>query len=53
MYPIIIGIAGGSGSGKTTFAQNLKKNLKMKLQFYLTTFTIKIMMNLLLKKEKN
>ena len=25
MYPIIIGIAGGSGSGKTTFAQNLKK----------------------------
>lgn len=24
MYPIIIGIAGGSGSGKTTFAQNLK-----------------------------
>lgn len=26
MYPIIIGIAGGSGSGKTTFAQNLKKD---------------------------
>lgn len=25
MYPIIIGIAGGSGSGKTTFSQNLKK----------------------------
>ncbi len=25
MYPIIIGIAGGSGSGKTTFAQNLAK----------------------------
>lgn len=25
MYPIVIGIAGGSGSGKTTFAQNLKK----------------------------
>ena len=25
MYPIIIGIAGGSGSGKTTFAQNIKK----------------------------
>lgn len=24
MYPVIIGIAGGSGSGKTTFAQNLK-----------------------------
>jgi len=26
MSPIIIGIAGGSGSGKTTFAQNLKKD---------------------------
>ena len=25
MQPIIIGIAGGSGSGKTTFAKNLKK----------------------------
>lgn len=28
MYPIIIGIAGGSGSGKTTFAQNLKKEFE-------------------------
>ena len=28
MYPIIIGIAGGSGSGKTTFAQNLKKDFE-------------------------
>jgi uridine kinase len=28
MYPVIIGIAGGSGSGKTTFAQNLKNDFK-------------------------
>lgn len=26
MQPIIIGIAGGSGSGKTTFAENLQKD---------------------------
>ena len=37
MKTIIIGIAGGTGSGKSTFTKKLKKEFKMMWQFYIMT----------------